>query len=558
MKDLIPFLRLLGRHRGWMTGGAVLALVTWAASVALLGISGWFLTGAAIAGLTAATAITYNVLQPSAGIRLFALTRTLSRYGERVVSHEATFRALADLRTWVFAQAIPLAPAKLGTLQGGDLLNRITGDVDALDGLYLRVVVPSGVAAIALVTVTIVLALIDPAMAFAYALLFLAVALAVPVGAARAGRPAAQATIAATMALRQHAVEGVRGLADLMTLGRLADHGRNVDAAGERLIAAQARLAHLAGLAAASVTLATGGAVLIVLWLGVPQVADASMPGPILALAAFVTLAAFEAAAPLATGWGQLGRLTQAAHRLLALSRTAPAISPPEHPRMLPTGDLTLAFEQVRFAYPGTERPVLAGVDLTLAPGDRVALVGESGIGKSTLAHLALRFWDPDAGRVTLGGVPLTEVDLAALRRRVGLLSQRPDLFAASIGDNLRLGWPDAPEGALWKALEEAQLGAFVRGLPEGLDTPVGEQGVSLSGGQGRRLALARLILADPAIWVLDEPTQGLDAGTEAALWETLNRATADRTVLLIAHAGIGLDRMDRRLRLVDGRLHPA
>lgn len=552
MRDLYPFIRMLGRHRLWMGAGALMALVTLVASAVLFGVAGAFVAGAAIA--SAGSVFGFAPAAMAALIRWCAIIRTLGRYGDRVVSHEATFRALADLRVAVFRWAIPLAPAKLGRLASGDLLSRITSDVDALDALYLRLLVPTGLAFLTLIGGGVFLLFLSPGMAAAFAVPFCLVVAVTPFLAQRAGRSAAMRVQRHLTGIRSETVEGVRGLSDLLLMGRAGATKDRLMSENASLTAAQMQLAVLSGAAAAATVFAGGITIALVIWIGVPLLESGTLTVTLFAVALFVSIALFEIAGPIAGAWGYHGKLAAAARRLTGLAEEPPTVLEGASP--LPSGDSNdLVFDGVGFAYGDRSGNVLRNIDLTLPVGGRVALMGESGSGKSTFAHLALRFWDPDEGEIRLGGRRLTDLSLADLRRRVGLLSQRPDLFQATLAENLRIGKPSASDEELWSVLQAAGLAERVEQDPLGLEAMVGEQGLSLSGGQARRLALARLMLADPAIWILDEPTEGLDADTEAALWRTLDTATTGKTVLLIAHRGVGLTRMDRVLRLIDGRL---
>jgi ATP-binding cassette subfamily C protein CydC len=532
MRDLWPFLKLFRRH-GWrMAFGALLMLITLLAGIGLLGLSGWFITGSALAGLGLLGASGFNIFTPSAGIRAAALIRTAGRYAERLANHEATFRLLADLRRWLFGKAIPLDTEQVSRLTGGDLLTRLTADIDALDNLYLRVVAPSLVAVVTAVAILVPLGWIDPLIALVTVALMLVSGILVPALAARLGAGAGSELVSIGARLRTRAVDGIQGLADLRAFGA---EGRQLDAIAtdtHNLIVRQRRMSSVTGLSSALSMMAAGGAVWVALFLVVGYVDKDRLDGPMAALVVFVVMAVFEATAPLPLAYQFLGRTRAAARRLLEIADMQPRIRDPEHPAS-PPAQFDLRFEGVTFGY---GRTVLDNVQLDLPAGRTAVLLGPSGSGKSTLAQLALRLIDPAAGRVTLGGVDLRDLRQEDLHSRIAYVSQNTHLFAADIRDNLLIARPDATNDELWEALEVVDLADFVESLPDGILTWVGENGVLLSGGQARRLALARALLKNAPVMILDEPTEGLDAATEATVLRALRPRLAGRTVLLITH----------------------
>lgn len=554
MSDLLFFLRLAARRRlAWLLGGAGLALLTLLAGTALLGLSGWFISAAALAGLAGAGAA-FNLFMPSAGVRFFALVRILSRYGERLVTHEATLRILADLRVWFFRKAIPLAPARLGGLRSGELVARVTSDIEALDTLYLRALAPAAAALLLTLLAAAFLALYDPLLGLVLLAAVLLAGLGVPLLVARLARRPGRAQAEAAAALRGAALDGLQGAPELLAHDAAGRALAELETAGARLARAQRRQAGIGGLGGALILLATGLALVLLLWAAAAAVAEGRLSPPILALAALLLLGVFEAVGPLARACQSFAQMRVAAGRLRGLAETPPAVLDPPDPAPLPPGG-GFAFEGVRFAYAPGARPVLENLDLAVAEGERVAILGESGSGKSTLAQLLLRLWDPEAGRITLAGTDLRQVAQAEVHARIAFLSQETPLFSGTLRENLLLGDADAGEPALWDALRDAGLADFVAALPEGLETWIGETGVNLSGGQARRLALARALLKPAAVLLLDEPTEGLDRAAERAFLETLETAARGRSLLLITHAPDLAGRVDRVLRLEGGRL---
>ena len=553
-RPLRAILRMARPQRRQMVLGLVLAIVTALAGIGLLVLSGWFIAASAVAGATTATALAFNFTSPSAGIRGFAVLRTGSRYAERLVTHDATFRFLAGLRVWLFRAAIPLAPARLEEQRGGDLLNRMTADVDSLDAIYLRVIVPSIVAGIAVLLVGGVLLWLAPAAAAIVVALALLVGIALPLAMRRIGAAPGQAIAAATARLRTRIVEGVQGLAELKVYQADGRHAEAVLGENETLMAAQRRMARLSGISTALSGLAGQLAAMAILALGVAGVAAGVLPGPAVALMMLGALALFDALVPLPLAFQNLGRTRAAARRLLDFAALEPLVRDPATPAAAPAGN-TLVLSDVSYRYRPGDRPALTGIDLVLAEGQRVAVLGPSGSGKSTLAALILRFRDPDAGSITLGGTDLRALPQAEIWRRVAYLSQRSQIFAGTIRDNLLIGAPEADDATLAAAVEAAGLAGWVAGLPRGLDTWVGEAGIQASGGQARRIALARCILKDAPILVLDEPTEGLDGETEDQIIDALDRLTAGRTTLVITHRPALLRLAESAVLMAEGRI---
>lgn len=555
MADLLPFLRLFLRRAPWLVAGGLLMLTTALAGIALLGLSGWFVTASALAG-SAALGAGFNVLRPSAGIRFLAVFRTASRYAERLATHEATFRLLADLRAWLFRRALPLDAAQLGRLRAGDLLARLTADVDALDNLYLRVLAPSFVALVTGVLALVVLWPVDGTLALAVVAAMALSGVAVPLLARRLGERTGRGLVADTAALRTRLVDAFQALAELRVFGAIDREAAGVGHAVDTLARRQRRMGRIAGLSAALSSLFAGAALWIALALGTALASAGTIDAAVLAALALGVVAVFEVVAPLPTAFQYLGKTRAAARRLAEVARLEPSVRDPDRPATPPAGN-AIAFHGVSLRYDRDGPPVLDRLDLDLPEGRRVAVMGPSGSGKTSLARLLLRLWDPDEGSVTLGEVDLRRLRQTDLHARIGYLSQHEPLFNATIRDNLLIGRADADEPALRGTLRAVRLERFVDALPAGLDTWVGEAGLLLSGGQARRIALARLLLKDAPILVLDEPTEGLDEATEAEVWDTLARFVEGRTALLITHRPAGLAAMDTVLRMEDGHLAP-
>ncbi len=551
-----PFLHLLKPHRAGMFIGLLPAVAAAGAVVGLLAVSGWFIAAAAFAGLTPVTAHAFNMLHPSVAVRFFAILRTLARYGERVVNHNTTFRILTSLRTWVYARIVPLAPSGLAGFRQGDLLNRIVADVDALDNLFIRVMTPSIVAGAVTIAVPLLLAAYSPAAAGALLVFLVAAGLAVPAGTQRWGADTGRSLTHHSSRLRTHLVEALQGMADLLAFDAGRHQIERIWSAHRALVAGQERMSRINGAGAAGTTLLAGGAIWSVLYLGADLVATGTLDGAHLALMTFAILAAFEAVAPLAAAYQYLGQTRQAARRLNEIVNRPLPVSFPSAP--VTPDNAGIVFEKVSFRYDPEAPPVLEDFDLRVAPGEHVAVMGPTGAGKSTLINLLCRFGDSEKGRIRIGGVDLKQWPETQLRQALAVVPQQAHLFNASIRENLLWAKPEAREPDLWAALDKARLKDFVAALPQGLDTWTGELGQLISGGEARRLAVAQAVLRDAPIWLLDEPTEGLDAENEQALIRTIRALSEGRTLLIVTHRPVGLAELDRIVILENGKVAEA
>ena len=553
-RSLQAFVRLLSRHWKWMVAGSLFGLIATTATVGLLALSGWFLSAAAFAGLSITAAQTFNYFFPSIGVRIFAISRTLARYAERVVSHDATFRILESLRIWFYERIEPLAPARLMRYRSGDILNRVLSDIDALDNLYLRVLSPTLVAGLMVAGLTVFLSLFDPLIALTTLGWLVVAGFGIPAAAGIAGAAAGRRLSHLMTQLRIQIVEGIQGLPELLVFNRCRDYLGRMDRNNRNLLDVQRHMSHLRGVSFAGVTLTSGLAVLWALYHGAALVSSGVLHGASLAMIALTVLAAFDALMPLPSAYQYLGHTREAARELLEVVGCEPPVAFSEN-SLAVLHRFDVSFDRVSFRYTDNAANAVHDIRFHLPAGQRFAVLGPTGAGKSTLAHLMVRFWDVQSGSVRIGGEDIRNLSESILRQSVSLVSQQAHMFNASVRDNLLIARPGATEPELWQALAAVWLADFVKSLPQGIDTWIGESGRLVSGGQARRLALARAILRDAPIWVLDEPTEGLDRATERRIMETLFEVTSGRTVLFITHRLVGLDRLERILLMEDGRI---
>ncbi len=465
-----------------------------------------------------------------------------------------TFKLLADLRTWLYGRLEPLSPARLLEHRSGDLLTRVVKDVEELENIYLRAFSPV-IVAVAISTLTFVaLYVFDPTLAFV-TLGFLALAgVGAPLLVGLLARKLGRRELELRAELNTQIVDGVQGVQDLLALGRASDQQRKISDLDQKLGRVQKRMSSITGLQNTLNDLAMNLAMFTILVLAIPLVHEGSIPAVYLAFLALLTLGSFEAVQPLGTAFQFLGRSLGAGERLFEIADAKPGVVDPDNP-LPPPIDHALEFEHVGFRYREDEPPVLDEISFRVESGNRVAIVGSSGSGKSTLVNLALRFWDPTDGEVKLGGRDLRDYAQEDLRNAVGVVAQDTHLFNETLRDNLLLARPGATDTEVESALERAQLIEFVSHLPQGLETPLGEQGLRLSGGERQRLAIARALLKDAPVLILDEPTANLDPATEHELLAALYEQVTNRATLVITHRLVHMERMHEILVLEQGRI---
>ena len=544
MKDLWFFLKLFKPHSGWLLSGIILSLLTAFASIALLTLSGWFISASALAGLVVidGNVPAFNFMLPAAQIRALAITRTLGRYGERLVTHEATFRVLAGIRSWFFQQLIPLVPGRLSVLRSGDLLSRMTADIDALDALYLRLLAPAIVATIGVTAVTVFLAFYAPVISLATGLMLLVASVVVPWLFNRLGRSGAEQIVVLAANFRIRQVDMMQGFADLIANQAYERFSDFLEQFSDLMLNTQRQNNRLSAVSSAITFLLAQITVLLALVLAAILFKEGLLSGTDLALLVFCVLAAFELVTPLPVALQMLAKTQKAARRIRQVTEMSPTT--PQHIQTVALPErYDLQLTEVSFRYPDQQNWVLKNISLAIPQGSKIAIVGVSGSGKTTLLHLLMRYYDPDQGRVLLAEHNLKQLDTDQLMTCFGVLSQRSQLFADSIKQNLLIAKPNALATELDAAIQAAGLEKFISYLPEGLDTWVGESGVKVSGGEARRIALARLYLKNAPILILDEPTEGLDSDTERDVFKALAIFARDKTVIMVTHreAGLGL-----------------
>ena len=536
---------MVGERSMLALAGLIGALATGCA-VALLGTAAWLIATAA--GAPPVLTLTVAAVM----VRAFALGRAFLRYGERLVGHDAALRGLTDLRVHVYDRLERLAPVGLAGFARGDLLTRLIADVDSALDLPLRVVLPWAQAGLVSAATVAFCAWIWPSAGLVIGCTIVAALVITPWVASSVASRAEQRTAPSKALLASAVVTALDASADLSAFGQQGSAARRIASIDRDVTAIAERSSAALGLAGGLGVLLQGAAVTGVIVVAAPAVLDGSLSAVWLAVLALLPLALFEAMAPLPTSALAYQRLRGSAQRLVALDAMPDPVVRPSFPASVPPGFTTLELRGVSARWGAGDSFALHEVDLRITAGAHVTIVGPSGAGKSTLAAVLMGFLGYE-GSVRLNGVELAEASGDGIRERIGMLSQRSHVFGTTIAENVMLGRQGVTDAEIWRALAAAQLDESVRHMPGDLDAEVGPLGMTLSGGESQRLALARILLDPPPLLILDEPTEHLDAATAQAIEGTIRRGTSDSTRLTITHRlrGIGAD--DRVVVLRDG-----
>ncbi|HEC05127.1 MAG TPA: thiol reductant ABC exporter subunit CydC [Thiothrix sp.] len=545
-------LKLFAPYWKWMALGILLSFITLLSNISLLALSGWFITSMAIAGVAG---VDMNYFTPAASIRGLAIARTASRYGERVITHEATFRLLAQLRRWFYEHLEPLAPANLQTYRSGDLLSRIRADVDTLENFYLRILSPMIIGLIGTTVLVTFLALYHIGIALIVLACLIIAGIIIPLVINHYSKIPGERMIDTSTELRTAVVDSVQGMGELLIYGASQQQSDSINQLSERLLTDQDTMAKYSGISQGALGFFANIAMWFTLLLAIPMVATNALPPANLTMLALFTLASFESILALPLAFQLLPETLKAARRVFQIADTQAAVKDPLTPFSKPD-HLTIEFNDVSFHYPLTEteplkKQVLHHLSFTVNQGEKVAIIGSSGSGKSSLINLLVRFWQPQSGMISLGGQPLDHYKGDDLRHYFSVVSQHNQLFNSTFHGNLLLANPKASDDAVEQVCKIAHIHEFILSQPEGYQTWVGEAGLKLSGGQIKRLCIARALLKDAPILVMDEPGEGLDATTEKTVLDAVIKhvETNKKTLLLITHKQAGLKQMDKVIR---------
>ena len=553
MKRLFPFLLLYSNHSRRLLLGTILAITSLSASIGLLSLSGWFLAASFLVGST----ILFNFFYPSSGVRGLAIGRTISRYFERLVTHDATFRVLAELRISVFKKLIPLSPSGLNHFRNSELLNRLVADVDTLDTLYLNLLSPFISAIMVITFMAIGLSFVSALLAVIICSTLLALLFIFPAIFYRLGQKSGKKIIQARAEYRSQFIEWIQLNAEFLLFGLVPQMTQKLEKTEQTWLHSQSKESQLTGFSNALLTFINGILVCVVFLLVTTAIdaSNADNPEALVALVIFCVMASAEILMPIGIAFLHLGQLITAAERLNDLIEQRPLVEFNGSTRWqkIAENQPLVRFEKVTFNYPSNHQATLNGLSFEVNKGQKVAILGKTGSGKSTIFQLLNRHYDPTSGQILLANCNVADYPEAILRSHLVTLSQRVHIFSQTLRDNLLMGNPQATDEQLKLVLEQVELAYLLQ--EQDLDLWLGEGGRPLSGGEQRRLGLARVLLSNAELVLLDEPTEGLDRETEQQILMLIFAHCQARTLLMITHRLQGLERFDRVYRIDNGQL---
>ncbi len=553
MKPLFPFLSLYRNHFGRLLLGTILAITSLSASIGLLSLSGWFLAASFLVGST----ILFNFFYPSSGVRGLAIGRTISRYLERLVTHDATFRVLAELRISVFKKLIPLSPSGLNRFRNSELLNRLVADVDTLDTLYLNLLSPFISAIIVIAFMAIGLSFVSGLLTIIICGMLLALLFIFPAIFYRLGQKSGKKIIQARAEYRSQFVEWVQLNAEFLLFGLVPQMTEKLEKTEQTWLSSQSKENQLTGFSNALLTFMNGVLVCVVILLVATAIdaPSADTPEALVALVIFCVMASAEILMPIGIAFLHLGQLITAAERLNDVIEQRPlvAFNGSASWQNIAENQPLIRFENITFSYPASYQAALNALSFEVNKGEKVAILGKTGSGKSTIFQLLNRHYDPTSGQILLANCNVADYPEATLRSHLVTLSQRVHIFSQTLRDNLLMGNPHATDEQLKLVLEQVELAYLLQ--EQGLDLWLGEGGRPLSGGEQRRLGLARVLLSNAELVLLDEPTEGLDRETEQQILTLIFTHCQTRTLLMITHRLQGLKSFDRIYRIDNGQL---
>lgn len=568
MKSLIPFIKLFKDQWFMMLMGLAFCVLTLLSGIALLSLSGWFLSGAAVAGLTIVATQAFNYFTPAGGVRFLSMLRTFSRYAERLATHEATFKLLTRIRVFAWRKIIPLSAKNMQSLRQGELLNRLVADIDTLDHIYIRLIVPVISAFIMICGLYLFVSILDTSLANLLCSSLLLLWIVLPWIFYLLGKKPGINQVVFKSLLRVRLLEYIDGFAEISLFSADKRFRDGLEKCEADLMESQRAMSVVMAFSQGALILCHGFIVVMILYFTASGVGDYKPPGPMLALVAFMGLACFEMLMPVSSAFLHLSASINSAGRINDLiNQTSDITFKEDSKAAVAKGYLEL--KDIEFAYDKDLGRVLKGINLSLKPGEKASLLGNTGCGKSTILSLITRQWQPDSGRVLLDNIDIEDFSKKSLSSGVSLMSQRIYIFSASLRSNLTLAMENMPlyesmedgeeakkenDKHLINILEKVGLSSLTKG-ENPLDVWLGEGGRQLSGGEQRRIGVARVILRNAPVLLLDEPTEGLDQKTEKEILSLLFEFARDKSLLMISHRLTAMPKMDQIYLMEDGIL---
>ncbi|OOF41839.1 cysteine/glutathione ABC transporter ATP-binding protein/permease CydC [Rodentibacter rarus] len=551
MRALLPFIRLFAFAKLPLILGLILMILGLASSMGLLTLSGWFLAATAIAGLGSL----FNFFYPSASVRGLAIGRTVARYFEKWVTHDATFRVLANLRVQVFEKIIPLSPAVLNRYRNSELLNRLVSDVDTLDSLYLRLLAPFFSAVLVIIAMTIGLSFIHTPLALGIGMVLLLSLVLIPTTFYRLGQQFGKPLVQARATYRTQFLEFIQTQAELLLFNAENQIKAKMENTEKHWQATQEKEAKLGGFSTALSLFINGLLICAMLWFGSQaDFGDDEYRAAFIALFTFAALAAFEIIMPLGATFLHIGQVIAAAERVTDIVEQQPLVEFQGEEKFEPQVRLISA-KNLSFTYPESKNLALDTLTLDLEQRQKIAILGKTGSGKSTLLQLLVRNYDPNQGELLLAGKPISGYAEQTLREQLCFLTQRVYVFSDTLRQNLQFASHDKiSDEKMIEVLNQVELGKLLT-QPEGLDLWLGDGGRPLSGGEQRRLGIARILLNAAPILLLDEPTEGLDRETERQILRLILQHTENKTLIMVTHRLTALEQFDKICVIDEGKL---
>ena len=525
---LRPYIALYKHYFWQIVIGLGLSILTLFASIFLLSLSGWFLASTAV--VSVAGLYTFNYMLPAAGVRAAAITRTASRYVERLVDHNTTFKILAYLRTLAFRKILPLSANQLAQYQKADLLNRFIVDIDALDHLYLKLFSPIVTALVIILLLFVGLSYINLPIALIITIVLTITLLAIPVIFYHAGKQLGETLAKQQSEYRALLINYLQGQAELTLFNAQHRYRTKLDKLESDWLFHQQRQSTLMALSSALVVLIAGFLTLLVLWLITQYTLS-----PLVALFVFVCLASSEILAPVPGAFIFLGQVLTSATRTTVLFNQTPDIKFIEQGKTIDLSIAKLQFDDISFSYPNQPFAILSHFSLTINSGQHVGLIGKTGCGKSTLLNLVTRTWEANSGKVLINDIPVDQLDEATLRQTIAVVPQVITIFSDTLKQNLLIGNRQASDQQLIDVLHQVELSKLLA-TDQGLNLPLGQGGRALSGGEIRRIGIARALLHNSPLILMDEPTESLDQQTEQQIIELIKQICKNKTLLMVTH----------------------